>query len=256
MSGAREAQGRQAAAVSNASAIARSHQSMPHRVLVVEDDPTLRLVIHDNLGSEGYDVDVAADGACAIRQTRAATPDLIVLDLTLPDCDGLDLLPILRLGGQIPIIILTARTQQVEKLSGLRLGADDYITKPFDMEELLARIRAVLRRARPSVSRIRLGAVTIDFLNKRASRGKRSIPFSYREFELLRYLAERRDTVVHRDELLRAVWGYLDPTVVTRTVDFAIARIRRKVEVDRHRPKFIRTAHGDGYCLSGVSDEE
>ena|SRR5947208_2495155 len=104
---------------------------MPHRVLVVEDDPTLRLVIHDNLGSEGYDVDVAADGACAIRQTRAATPDLIVLDLTLPDCDGLDLLPILRLGGQIPIIILTARTQQVEKLSGLRLGADDYITKPL-----------------------------------------------------------------------------------------------------------------------------
>ena len=229
---------------------------MSQRVLVVEDDPTLRLVIQDNLASEGYDVDVAADGACAIRQTRAATPDLIVLDLTLPDCDGLDLLPILRLGGQIPIIILTARTQQVEKLSGLRLGADDYITKPFDMEELLARIRAVLRRARPSVSRIRLGAVTIDFLNKRASRGKRSIPFSYREFELLRYLAERRDTVVHRDELLRAVWGYLDTDVITRTVDFAIARLRRKIEVDHHHPAFILTAHGDGYCLSGVSDEE
>src|SRR5258707_13467418 len=139
---------------------------MTHRVLVVEDDPTLRLVIQDNLGSEGYEVDVAADGACAIRQTRAATPDLIILDLTLPDCDGLDLLAILRMGGQIPIIILTARTQQAEKLSGLHLGADDYITKPFDMEELLARIRAVLRRARPSVSRIRMGAVTIDFLNK------------------------------------------------------------------------------------------
>ena len=168
----------------------------------------------------------------------------------------MDLLPILRLGGQIPIIILTARTQQAERLSGLRLGADDYITKPFDMEELLARIRAVLRRARPSVSRIRLGAVTIDFLNKRASRGKRTIPFSYREFELLRYLAERRDTVVHRDELLRAVWGYLDTDVITRTVDFAIARLRRKIEADCHHPAFIRTAHGDGYCLSDVSDEE
>src|SRR5260370_37879966 len=180
---------------------------MPHRVLVVEDDPTLRLVIQDNLGSEGYEVEVAADGACAIRQSRAATPDLIVLDLTLPDCDGLDLLPILRLGGQIPIIILTARAQQTEKLSGLRLGADDYITKPFDMEELLARVRAVLRRARPSISRIRLEAVTIDFINNRASRGKRNIPFTYREFELMRDLAERRDISVHRDVLLRAVCG-------------------------------------------------
>src|SRR6266852_2844493 len=142
---------------------------MAHRVLVVEDDPTLRLVIQDNLISEGYEIDVAPNGACAIRHTQTATPDIIVLDLTLPDCDGLDLLPILRLGGQIPVIILTARAQQAEKLSGLRLGADDYITKPFDMEELLARIRAVLRRARPSVSRIRPGAVTIDFLNKRAS---------------------------------------------------------------------------------------
>jgi DNA-binding response OmpR family regulator len=229
---------------------------MPHRVLVIEDDPTLRLVIQDNLGSEGYQVDVAADGASAVRQAQAATPDLIVLDLTLPDCDGLDLIAILRLRGQIPIIILTARVQQVEKLMGLSLGADDYITKPFDLEELLARIRAVLRRARPSISRIRLGAVTIDFLNKQASRGKHTIPFTHREFELLRYLAERRDIVVHRDELLRAVWGYLDTNLMTRTVDFAIARLRRKIEVDRHHPQFVRTAHGDGYCLSGVSDED
>jgi DNA-binding response OmpR family regulator len=229
---------------------------MPHRVLVVEDDPTLRLVIRDNLESEGYQVDLAADGASAVKHTQAAAPDLIVLDLMLPDRDGLDLLPILRLRGQVPIIILTARTQQAEKLRGLHLGADDYITKPFDPEELLARIRAVLRRARPSVSRIRLGEVTIDFLNKHASLGKRSIPLTHREFELLSYLAERRDIVVHRDELLRAVWGYVDTDIMTRTVDFAIARLRRKIEVDRHYPKFIRTAHGDGYCLSGVSDEE
>jgi len=229
---------------------------MSQRVLVVEDDPTLRLVIQDNLGSEGYDVDLAADGASAIRQARSTTPDLIILDLTLPDCDGLAVLPTLRQGGQIPIIILTARSQQPEKLSGLRLGADDYITKPFDMEELLARIRAVLRRARPGVSRIRLGDVTVDFVNKRASRGKRTILFTYREFELLRYLAERRDTVVHRDELLRAIWGYLDTDVITRTVDFAIARLRKKIEIDSHHPAFIRTVHGDGYCLSGVSYED
>jgi two-component system, OmpR family, alkaline phosphatase synthesis response regulator PhoP len=229
---------------------------MGYRVLVVEDDPTLRVVIRDNLESEGYQVDLAADGAAASRQTQTAAADLIVLDLTLPDCDGLDLFPILRLRGQLPIIILTARTQQAEKLRGLRLGADDYMTKPFDPEELLARIRAVLRRARPSVSRIRLGEVTIDFVNKHASHGKRGIPLTHREFELLSYLAERRDVVVPRDELLRAVWGYLDTDIMTRTVDFAIARLRRKIEGDHHHPKFLRTAHGDGYCLSGVSDQD
>ena len=136
---------------------------MPYRVLVVEDDPTLRLVIRDNLESEGYQVDVSPDGASSVKLTQAATPDLIILDLMLPDWHGLDLLPILRLRGQVPIIILTARTQQAEKLRGLHLGAGDYMTKPFDPEELLARIHAVLRRARPSVSRIRLGEVTIDF---------------------------------------------------------------------------------------------
>ena len=228
---------------------------MPYRVLVVEGDPTLRLVIRDNLESEGYHVDVSSDGASSVRQTHAAAPDLIVLDLMLPDRDGLHLLPTLRLRGQVPIIILTARTRQVDKLRGLHLGADDYMTKPFDPEELLARVRAVLRRARPSVSRIRLGEVTVDFLNKQASHRKRPLSLTHREFELLSYLAERRDVVVHRSELLRAVWGYLDEDIMTRTVDFAIARLRKKIEADHHHPKFIRTAHGDGYCLSDISDE-
>jgi DNA-binding response OmpR family regulator len=228
---------------------------MPHRILVVEDDSTLRLVLRDNLQSEGYEVDVAADGASAVSRARAATPDLIVLDLTLPDHDGFEVLPILRSLGQIPIIVLTARTQRDEKLKGLTLGADDYITKPFDPEELFARIGAVLRRARPRVSRIRLGAVTIDFPEKCASKGGRNIPLTHREFELLSYLADRRDVVVPRAELLRAVWGYLDSDIVTRTVDFAVARIRKKIEPDPHRPQFIRTAHGDGYCLSGIAED-
>jgi two-component system response regulator VicR len=226
---------------------------MTHRILVIEDDPTLRLVLQDNFRSEQYDVDVAADGVSAVRSTQAATPDLIVLDLTLPDTDGLELLPILRQSGQIPIIVLTARSQQAEKVKGLALGADDYITKPFDPEELLARVRAVLRRARPSINRIRLGEIEVDFLNKRASTGKREIALTHREFELLSYLAEHRDVVVRRSELLRAIWGYLDSDISTRTVDFAIARLRRKIEVDHHHPQFIRTAHGDGYCLSGYS---
>ena len=228
---------------------------MPHRILVVEDDPTLSLVLQDNLRSEGYDVDVAADGVSAVRNAQAVSPDLIVLDLTLPDCDGFELLPVFRRSGQLPVIVLTARGQQADKVKGLALGADDYITKPFDPEELLARVRAVLRRARPSTSRIRLGKVTVDFLNKHASVGTRAIPFTHREFELLSYLAEHRDKVVRRSELLRAVWGYLDTDISTRMVDFAIARLRRKVEVDHHHPQFIRTAHGDGYCLTGVSDE-
>jgi two-component system response regulator VicR len=186
---------------------------------------------------------------------QTATPDLIVLDLTLPDSDGFELLPVLRQGGQIPIIVLTARAQQSEKVRGLALGADDYITKPFDPEELLARVRAVLRRARPSISRIRLGEIDVDFPNKRASVGKRLISLTHREFELLSYLAEHRDVDVRRTELLRAIWGYLDTDISTRTVDFAVARLRRKIEVDHHHPQFIRTAHGDGYCLSGVTEE-
>ena len=123
---------------------------MAHRILVVEDDPTLRLVLRDNLQTEGYNVEVAADGASAVKSARTTIPDLIVLDLTLPDHDGFELLPILRSLGQVPIIVLTARIQRNEKLKGLALGADDYITKPFDPAEFLARIRAVLRRVRPS----------------------------------------------------------------------------------------------------------
>lgn len=227
---------------------------MAHHILVVEDDPTLRLVLRDNLLSEGYRVDVAGDGAAALAKARGATPDLVVLDLSLPDCDGLELLPVMRLLGQVPIIVLTARVQRDDKLKGLSLGADDYVTKPFDPAEFLARVRAVLRRARPTVSVIQLGSVAIDFQAKRAWNGRQALALTHREFELLSFLADHRDTVVPRNELLRAVWGYLDTEIVTRTVDFAVARLRKKIELDPHHPQYIRTVHGDGYCLSGISD--
>ncbi|MGD1092479.1 MAG: response regulator transcription factor [Bryobacteraceae bacterium] len=229
---------------------------MAHRVLLVEDDPTLRLVIQDNLGSESYQVDVAANGAQAVRRMQAAarpTSSSLTSHCRTSTASISSLAPAARAGSDYH----SDRPQSAGgKTQGPELWRGRLHDKPFDPEKLLARIRAVLRRTRPSVSRIRLGAVTIDFLNKQALRGKRAVPFTHREFELLSYLAERRDVVVHRDELLRAVWGYLNPEVLTRTVDFAIARLRRKVEVDRHHPKFIRTAHGDGYCLTGVSDEE
>jgi DNA-binding response OmpR family regulator len=179
----------------------------------------------------------------------------VLLDLTLPDFDGLDLCPVLRQAGKVPIIILSARGQKVDKLKGLKLGADDYITKPFDLQELLARISAVLRRSHPALERLMIGRLVIDFRSQRATSGQAPVHLTHREFELLRYLAERREKVVHREELLREVWGYLDTNVTTRSVDHAIVRLRKKIEPDPHHPEFIRTVHGDGYCLSATHVE-
>jgi DNA-binding response OmpR family regulator len=226
---------------------------MAERILVVEDDPIFRSVVRDNLVSEGYQVDVVTSGAAALDRMRSFTPDLILLDLMLPDVDGLELCPQLRRGGKTAIVILSARGQKVDKLRGLKLGADDYITKPVDLDELLARIRVVLRRAHPTVDRMRVGRLSIDFRTQRATYGEEPVRLTNREFELLRYLAERRDRVVQRDELLREVWGYYD-TVMTRAVDQTIARLRRKIEPNPHRPEFLRTAHRDGYRLSGVEE--
>jgi DNA-binding response OmpR family regulator len=219
------------------------------RILVVEDDAALARVLQDNLSIEGYQVDCAADGRGALEAARRCPPDLVLLDLMLPDDDGLALCGPLRHEGRTPVIILTARSQKADKLRGLTLGADDYITKPFDVEELLARIQAVLRRTRPSVSRLQLGAVRVDFSALRATRGGHILHLSHREFDVLRYLAERAGHIVSRDELLASVWSYAE-TPITRSVDHAIARLRKKIEADPRHPRYIHTVHGDGYCLS------
>lgn len=222
---------------------------MKKRILVIEDDAGLARVLRDNLGFDGFDVQCVDSGASALNALKSFTPHLIVLDLMLPDTNGFDLFGALRQGGRTPIIILTARGQKVDKLRGLNLGADDYVTKPFDLEEFLARIRVVLRRSRPILDHLTLGTVAIDFRERHVTKDGRTLHLTYREFELLQYLAERERRVVHRDELLREVWGYADmPT--TRSVDHAIARLRKKIEVDAHRPRFIHTVHGDGYCLT------
>jgi two-component system response regulator VicR len=224
------------------------------RILVVEDDPVFRSVLEDNLVCEGYRVEAAGDGQAALALARAAAPDLIILDLTLPDSNGFDLFPQLHRGGKVPIIILSARGQKVDKIRGLGLGADDYVTKPVDLEELLARIRAVLRRGRSIPQRLRIGRLIIDFRTQEAASGRVAVRLSHHEFKLLQYLAERRDKVVPREELLAEVWGYVDPKVTTRSVDQTIFRLRQKIEADPHQPAFIRTAHRDGYCLTGVDD--
>ena len=228
---------------------------MSGRILIVEDDNMLAKVIGDNLRFAGYEVSAAADGHDAVARLRTFQPDLVLLDLMLPDRSGFDLCGVLRQGGRTPVVILSARAQKADKLRGLKLGADDYLTKPFDLDELLARIQAVLRRSRRGVDRLVLGDVTIDFNALRAVTGKREVHLTHREFGVLRYLAERHERVVYRDELLREIWGYLDVPPTTRSVDHAIARLRKKIEPDPHRPRFIRTVHGDGYVLNTTAHD-
>jgi two-component system response regulator VicR len=222
---------------------------MKKRVLVVEDDAVLSRVLQDNLTYEGFDVECVADGDQAVRRAKEFSPDLVLLDVNLPGRNGFDICASWRHEMRPATIILTARAQKSDKLRGLKVGADDYVTKPFDLEELMARIHAVLRRARPSMDRLTLGEVTINFVARKAWRGGAEIDLTHRDLEILHYLAERPNSIVYREELLRAVWGYADAPL-TRAVDHAIARLRKKIEADPHRPRFIHTVHGDGYYLA------
>jgi DNA-binding response OmpR family regulator len=222
---------------------------MRKRVLVVEDDLSLGRVLRDNLAFEGFDVDWLTDGDEAVSRARTLAPDLVVLDVSLRGSNGFDICSVLRQDGRMPVIFLTARTQKADKMRGFSLGADDYVTKPFDLEELLARIHAVLRRARAAAQELVLGPVTVNFESHEAFRGDVPLHLTHREFQLLHYLLERSGRVVLRSELLREIWGYLD-VPNTRSVDHAIARLRKKIEGDTHHPQFIHTVHGDGYCLT------
>ncbi|MFN7982776.1 MAG: response regulator transcription factor [Vicinamibacterales bacterium] len=219
------------------------------RILVVEDDRALARVLSDNLTFSGFDVDWVDDGEEALNRVRSKGPDLVLLDVMLPGRDGFSLCGLIRQGGRTPVIMLTARDQKADKVKGLELGADDYITKPFDFEELQARIRAVLRRARRSATRITIGAAAIDFVAFTATRDGVDLRLSRREFDILGYLAEREGRIVQRDELLREIWGYPDEPA-TRAVDYAIRRLRRKLEFDPHNPRHIHTVHGNGYSLT------
>jgi DNA-binding response OmpR family regulator len=221
-----------------------------YRILVIEDDLAIAHVLQDGLVFEGFSVECANDGSKALSNLDRFQPHLVLLDLTLPDVDGLELCRQLSERSDPPsIIMLTARSQNEDKVLGLRLGADDYVTKPFAFNELMARVHAVLRRAHPFVEQLQLDAETVvDFRHFRLVRNGALVNISDREFDLLRCLAERAGKTVTRAELLRTVWGYTDMPL-TRLVDNAIVRLRRKIERDPHKPRLIRTMHGDGYTL-------
>ena len=219
------------------------------RILVVEDDATLALGLELNLSAEGYAVSLARNGPDGLRMALTGAPELIVLDLMLPGLDGFDLLADLRAHGrQMPVIILSARGQLDDKIRGLNLGADDYMTKPFAAKELAARIQAALRRAGPAAARrqVRFAAVEVDLEARRVHRAGEEVVLTHREFELLAWLLERPGRPQTRGGLLDAVWGW-DYDGTERTVDNFIRRLRVKLEVDPAEPAHLVTVRGAGY---------
>ncbi|HKR63367.1 MAG TPA: response regulator transcription factor [Thermoanaerobaculia bacterium] len=225
------------------------------RILLVEDEESLILTLQDRLVSEGYDVTVARDGEAAVDAATRRMFDCILLDITLPRKNGFDVCRDLRQQNvQTPILMLTARGQVVDRVVGLKLGADDYVTKPFEMAELLARIEALLRRSRTlasnNASSYAFGEVEADFRSAEVRRRGTPVELSGLELKLLRYLVEHRGAVITRDELLEKVWGY-GATPVTRTVDVHIASLRQKLEKNPARPEHIVTLHGLGYKFVG-----
>jgi two-component system response regulator VicR len=220
------------------------------RLLVVEDDPAILRGLADNLTFEQYEVVTATDGETAYRLIGERKPDLILLDLMLPNLSGYELCRKVRSEGVMtPIVMLTARGEEADRVLGLDLGADDYITKPFSVRELLARIRAVLRRGQPAASppdALRFDDVTVDFRRYEARKAGAPLDMTRKEFGLLRLLAARSGEVVTRDELLDEVWGY-EATPTTRTVDNHIASLRAKLEADPGAPRHLVTVFGVGY---------
>jgi len=226
---------------------------MNENILLVEDEEALRMTLSDRLRSEGYVVDLAADGDQGFQKATRLPYDLVILDIMLPRRSGLDVCREIRSAGlETPILLLTARGQTVDKVVGLKLGADDYVTKPFDTMELIARIEAILRRSatRATQGILQFGNIRLDLRGTEVTREGKSVQLSPREFQLLRYLAEHEGTTVSRAAILREVWGYEEGTF-TRTVDVHVASLRQKLEESPRSPKMILTIPGLGYKFQG-----
>lgn len=230
----------------------------PDRILVVDDDPELRKLLSDYLSDAGFAVDLAADGEQMRRALARATPGVIVMDLMLPGTDGLALTREVRATSSIPILMLSARGEEIDRVVGLEVGADDYLGKPFSPRELLARLRALLRRSQvaavaPKADGIEFGPYRLDVAARRLLRDGVEVELSSAEFDLLKVFAERPGRVLSRDVLLDQLKGYeRDP--FDRTVDIRVARLRRRIEPDASSPVFIRTVRGEGYLFSPHGD--
>ncbi len=223
---------------------------MSARILLVEDEPGLVMTLSDLLGAEGYEIESATDGPAGLSKALKEKFDLIVLDVMLPGKSGLEVCRELReQGSDVAVLMLTAKTQLYDRVAGLKIGADDYLTKPFEPPELLARIEALLRRVKPdaaSVTRFQFGDVEIDFERGEVRKGDAEVNLAAKELDLLHYLIDRRGNVVSRDELLEAVWEY-QPGVSSRTIDVHVAWLRQKLEDTPQNPRHIHTVRGVGY---------
>lgn len=222
-------------------------------ILVVEDEPQMRLGLKDNLEFEGYEVDFAEDGKNGLQKILTGAYDLILLDVMLPQMSGFDVCKAAREKGvKTPILMLTAKGEEIDKVLGLELGADDYITKPFSLRELLARIKAVLRRKYDAPTKpefkLKIGLLEVNFKTYEANHKRQAVTMTHREFELLKFLWQNQNQAVTRDQLLTEVWGY-DEYPTTRTVDNFILKLRQKIEDDPAHPRHILTVHGVGYKL-------
>jgi DNA-binding response OmpR family regulator len=218
------------------------------RVLVVEDDADIADVLRRSLRNEGYEVKTSADGVDALDVAAGFVPDLVVLDLGLPRLDGVEVCRRLREDGDVPILMLTARAETDDRVTGLDSGADDYLVKPFERQELLARIRALLRRRPPrGTASLTVGDLQLNPDTREVRRGEREIELTNREFELLEFLMRNERLVVSRERLLDEVWGY-DPMAATNTIDVFISNLRRKLEAGEE-PRLLHTKRGAGYVL-------
>ena len=221
------------------------------RILLVDDEPRIREVVANYLRRDGYLVQTASDGATARRRLREFEPDLVVLDLMLPAVSGFDVLSEIRRDGDLPVILLTARAEESDRVAGLELGADDYVVKPFSPRELVARVRTVLRRAapRPTPGPVEFDGVAVDAGRRVASVNGKALELTAREFDLLAFLVAHARQVFSRGELLERVWGssaeWQDPATVT----VHVRRIRQKMETDVQNPRWIQTVWGVGYRL-------
>ena len=220
------------------------------RLLIIEDEPAMVAGLRDNFEYEGYEVIAAPDGVTGLERALADDPDLVVLDVMMPRMSGLEVCKRLKTKRpSMPVIMLTARGQEIDKVVGLELGADDYVTKPFSIRELIARVKAVLRRATPQARGPeihRFADVEVDLRGNEVRRAGKAVDLSAKEFALLAYFLAHPAETLTRDRLLEAVWGYQNNTH-TRTVDTHIVHLRQKLEPNPEQPRFILTVHGSGY---------